>query len=82
MPDGDFQGHQHCSNSFWHYANTRTIHLLRNLTVSRFIDSGVICEPRTKFGPVTQETREPGTLGRRLSKLKVATFVSGNALLH
>ena len=26
IPDGDFQGHQHCPNSFWHYANTRTIH--------------------------------------------------------
>ena len=38
IPDGDFQGHQHCPNSFWHYANTRTIHLPSKLTISRFID--------------------------------------------
>ena len=53
IPDGDFQGHQHCPNSFWHYANTRTIHLPRKLTISRFIDLRIlvhldyVCRPWT-----------------------------------
>ena len=47
IPDGDFQGHQHCSNSFWHYANTRTIHpqvnhkqIYRSANIGTF---GLVC---------------------------------------
>ena len=41
IPDGDFQGHQHCPNSFWHYANTRTIHSqVNHKQIYRFANIG------------------------------------------
>ena len=51
IPDGYFQGHQHCPNSFWHYANTRTIHLPRKLTISRFIDLRILVQIPTIVAP-------------------------------
>ena len=54
IPDGDFQGHQHCPNSFWHYANTRTIHSqVTHKQIYRFanvlIHLGYVCRPWTDY---------------------------------